>query len=122
MLLYVHRNRRLIRDGSSGRPPRLSHSSRVQCCFTSTETVGLLGTGAQDGHLDFHTPPELVCDCFHWWSLCTLHLLKRPRENFVVVVIVVVDVVVVVVVVCYMRVTKGDSGLCSVFVTVSERG
>ena len=24
-------------------------------CFTSTETVGLLGTVAQDGHLDFHT-------------------------------------------------------------------
>ena len=31
----------------------------LECCFTSTETVGLLGTGAQDGHLDFHTPPEL---------------------------------------------------------------
>ena len=31
----------------------------VECCFTSTETVGLLGTGAQGGHLDFHTPPEL---------------------------------------------------------------
>ena len=31
----------------------------LKCCFTSTETVGLLGTGAQDGHLDFHTPPEL---------------------------------------------------------------
>ena len=30
-----------------------------QCCFTSTETVGLLGTGAQDGHLHFHTAPEL---------------------------------------------------------------
>ena len=30
-------------------------------CFTSTETVDLLGTGAQDVHLDFHTPPEL-----HW--------------------------------------------------------
>ena len=29
------------------------------CCFTSTETVGLLETGAQDGHLDFHTAPEL---------------------------------------------------------------
>ena len=29
------------------------------CCFTSTETVGLLGTGAQDVHLDFHTAPEL---------------------------------------------------------------
>ena len=31
----------------------------VECCFTSTETVGLLGTGAQDGYLDFHTAPEL---------------------------------------------------------------
>ena len=27
----------------------------------STETVGLLGTGAQDVHLDFHTAPELSC-------------------------------------------------------------
>ena len=27
--------------------------------FTSTETVGLLGTGAQDLHLDFHTAPGL---------------------------------------------------------------
>ena len=27
VLLYVHRNRRLIRDGWPGRPPRLSHSS-----------------------------------------------------------------------------------------------
>ena len=26
-LLYVHRNRRLIRDGSPRRPPRLSHTS-----------------------------------------------------------------------------------------------
>ena len=31
----------------------------LKCSFTSTETVGLLGTGAQDGHLDFHTAPEL---------------------------------------------------------------
>ena len=31
----------------------------VECCFTSPETVGLLGAGAQDGHLDFHTAPEL---------------------------------------------------------------
>ena len=30
-----------------------------KCCFTSTETVGLLGTGAQDVHLDFHTAAEL---------------------------------------------------------------
>ena len=66
-LLYVHRNRRLIRDGE----PRTSTSTFTQllssalgllllkCCFTSTETVGLLRTGAQDGHLDFHTAPEL---------------------------------------------------------------
>ena len=31
----------------------------IDCFFTSTETVGLLGTGAQDGHLDFHAAPEL---------------------------------------------------------------
>ena len=31
-----------------------------RCCFTSTETgVGLLGTGAQGGHLDFEIAPEL---------------------------------------------------------------
>ena len=27
VFLYVHRDRRLIRDGGPGRPPRLSHSS-----------------------------------------------------------------------------------------------
>ena len=31
----------------------------VECCFTSRETVGLLGAGAQDVHLDFHTGHEL---------------------------------------------------------------
>ena len=31
----------------------------VECCFTATEATGLLGTGAQDSHLDFHTAPEL---------------------------------------------------------------
>ena len=31
----------------------------LKCCFTSTETVGLLGTEAHDVHLDFHTAPEL---------------------------------------------------------------
>ena len=31
----------------------------LKCCFMSTETVGLLGTGAQDGHRNFHTAPEL---------------------------------------------------------------
>ena len=34
----------------------------VKYYFTSTETIGLLGTGAQDGHLDFHTAP-VFCLC-----------------------------------------------------------
>ena len=45
----------------------------VECCFTSTESVGLLGTGAQDAHLDFHTALEL-CHVEHYiqWAYCTL--------------------------------------------------
>ena len=31
----------------------------LKCCFTSRETVGLLGKGAQDAHLGFRTAPEL---------------------------------------------------------------
>ena len=30
----------------------------VECCLTSTKTVGLLGTGTHDVRLDFHTVPE----------------------------------------------------------------
>ena len=30
----------------------------AECSFASTETVGLLGRGAQDVHFDFHTAPE----------------------------------------------------------------
>ena len=37
----------------------------------ATETVGLLGTGAQDVHLDFHTAPEL----------CSLTLLYVHRDH-----------------------------------------
>ena len=65
-VLCVHRNRRLARDWSPGRPPRLSLSSRalmlLKCSFRSTETVGLSGTGARDVHLDFHAASEL---CHH---------------------------------------------------------
>ena len=45
----------------TARPNRLTERTGrlVECCFTSAETVGLLGTGAQHGHLDFHTVPEL---------------------------------------------------------------
>ena len=49
----------------------------VECCFTSTETVGLLGTGAQDGHFDFHTAPELwrvpILDCLFLQPIVLLH-------------------------------------------------
>ena len=31
----------------------------LKCYFMSTETIGLLGMGAQDVHLDFHIAPEL---------------------------------------------------------------
>ena len=44
----------------------------LKCCFTSTETVGLLRTGAQDGHLDFHTTPGL------WEMAPTTHVLILP--------------------------------------------
>ena len=44
----------------------------VECCFTSTETVGLLGTGAQDDHLDFHTTPELCKPC-EWIIFLNAH-------------------------------------------------
>ena len=42
----------------------------VGCCFTSTKTVGLLGTGAQDIHLDFRTTPEL----------CNFSVALRPQK------------------------------------------
>ena len=51
---------------------------QVQCCFTSTKTTRTLRErGAQDGHLDSHTAPELcttsrregvrlrACTCAH---------------------------------------------------------
>ena len=41
---------------------------KLKCCFTSTETVGLLETGAQDVQLDFHTAPD--CSVHKsWWPL-----------------------------------------------------
>ena len=49
----------------------------LKCCFTSTETVSLLGTGAQDVHLDFHTAPELST---HPPSSPTTHLIV-PRHR-----------------------------------------
>ena len=42
----------------------------LKCCFTFTETVGLLGTGAQDGHLDFYTAPVLCKGSVPWIYKC----------------------------------------------------
>ena len=47
VLLYVHRNRRFITEGSPGRPPRLSHGSRA--LLTSTETIRLIKVGEKRG-------------------------------------------------------------------------
>ena len=52
-------------------------SSVFQCCFTSTETIRTIrNEGALDGHLHFHTAPELCLGQMHrwlrmyfWWSL-----------------------------------------------------
>ena len=54
----------------------------LKCCFTSTETVGLFGTGAQDVHLDFHTTPEL-CATQMISGVCfiTTHVPYASRTN-----------------------------------------
>ena len=47
----------------------------------STETVGLLGTGAKDVHLDFHTAPELcviMCECVLSLLCMTVRLVSPP--------------------------------------------
>ena len=44
----------------------------------STETVGLLGTGAQDGHLDFHRVPELTPQ--PRTVICTADIGKRGTK------------------------------------------
>ena len=50
----------------------------VECCFTSTETVGLLGTVAQDDHHDFHTAPEL------WiWHVVEVLLYVHTNRRFI---------------------------------------
>ena len=60
---YFFRNDLIILPLVLPRSWWISGNLLVECRFTSTETVGLLGTRAQDGHLDFHTAPEL-------WNVC----------------------------------------------------
>ena len=61
VLLYVHRNSRFIRDGSPGRPPRLSQSSRALIALVSYHLIVF-------SHSE---PSSSVCkDCIHtqWGS------------------------------------------------------
>ena len=56
----------------------------AECCFTSTETVGLLGTGAQDVHLDLHTAPELCIInsvLLNLLFVCSLHHVVSCRNS-----------------------------------------
>ena len=69
-------------------------SAWLKRCFTSTETEGLLGTGVQDGHLDFHTALELCKRsmtqkdtkyCFFWCTLggvCVPSAYSQPGESY----------------------------------------
>ena len=66
-VIEIHSVNMIISD-LCGRWRRLATSKKLnhwpsatwlKCCFTSTKTVGLLGTGARDVHLHFHTAPEL---------------------------------------------------------------
>ena len=80
--IFRHQNRRSM--------DRFSLLLVLKCCFTCTETVGLLGTGAQDVHLDFHTVPELCIDLARPSSVLKegtswqLWLLNRGDVNFCV--------------------------------------
>ena len=55
-----------------------------------TETVGLLGTGAQDGHLDFHTAPELCRSARDKLFICNpptpTHPPTHPRPRLILAV------------------------------------
>ena len=56
----------------------------LKCCLTSTETVGLLGTGAQDIHLDFHTAPELWLATLPSFRCCLMSsgVLRTSSASF----------------------------------------
>ena len=47
-----------------------THNLLNYCCFTFTDTIGFLGTEAQDGHLDFHS-------FLYWWADFWTHTAKR---------------------------------------------
>ena len=54
--------------------PELCEGWSVECCFTSTETVGLLGTGAQDGHIDCHEEASGEKVVFWAWTYIIIYI------------------------------------------------
>ena len=75
LCVSIHRTKRLSPLYRHSRCRRSVTAVEVECCFTSTETVGLLGTGAQDGHLDFHPAHELSQPCLQ------LQLSRQGADN-----------------------------------------
>ena len=52
-------------------------NNNAWCCFTSTEIVGLSGTAALDGHLDFHTALEI-------WGIGVVEVDYIQRYSFTI--------------------------------------
>ena len=130
MSLYFHRGRTVFQ----GRPPRLSHSPwalfLLLLCFfvffTSSSSVllyvhgdrtGFQGQGAQDGHLDFHTAPELRNDLKplvtiirfpgeprrSLWTITPIHISQKQQQRVSVSFTVRVTC-------CLMRKSAGEKG------------
>ena len=60
---------------------RTSQVVQVQCCFTSTDTIGpetVRDEEPQDGHLDFHTAPEFCLQCC---SLTTRETIRTSTST-----------------------------------------
>ena len=60
---------------------------KLKCCFTSTETVGILGMGANDVrlHFQFHTAPELWVPLLTAvvWVQTLFHLFFLIRPSWI---------------------------------------
>ena len=66
-----------------GRPPRLSHSSWALTLSKFNVARTIMDRVAQDGHLDFHTAPEL----WHWASSMLLYVVVVVVDHFYIALI-----------------------------------
>ena len=77
-LIYVQRNRRLIRDGSPGRPPRLSHSS---CALSSVllyvhRNRRLIRDGSPGRQPSSTAVETAIAQCTSRWAMARGHRLN----------------------------------------------